>query len=171
MSDFAHRLTLDRIRDGDRIDLVADAAECAAVAARLGLASLERFDAHAVLHRDGDKVRAIGRLKAVLEQRCVATGEPLPVHVDEAFDLHFVPQPAIGDEEVELGADDLDTLFHDGQAIDLGAAIGDSLGLGLDPYPRSANAEAALKQAGVISEEEAGPFAALATLKAKMGGA
>jgi hypothetical protein len=27
-----------------------------------------------------------------------------------------------------------------------------------------------LKEAGVISEEEAGPFAALATLKSKMGG-
>ncbi len=165
MSDFAHRLTLDRIRDGDRIDLVADAAECTAVAQRLGLASLKRLDAHAVLHRDGGKVRAIGRIKAVLEQSCVATGEPLPVHVDEAFDLHFVPEPAVGDEEVELDAADLDLLFHDGQAIDLGAAIGDTLGLGLDPYPRSPDAEASLKQAGVISEEEAGPFAALAALK------
>ena len=73
-----------------------------------------------------------------------------------------------GDEEFELGADELDTLFHDGQAIDLGAAIADSLALGLDPYPRSPNAEEALRQAGVISEEEAGPFAALAALKGKL---
>jgi len=53
-------------------------------------------------------------------------------------------------------------------AIDLGAAIADSLALGLDPYPRSPNAEQALRQAGVISEEEAGPFAALAALKSKL---
>ena len=170
MSDFAHRLTLDRIRDGDRLDLVADADERAAVAARLGLASLGRLDAHAVLRRDGTTITASGRVKASLEQRCVATGDPLPVRVDEAFDLRFVPEPktAGGDEEFELGADELDTLFHDGQAIDLGAAIADSLALALDPYPRSPKAEAALREAGVISEDEAGPFAALAALKGKL---
>lgn len=170
MSDFGHRLTLDRIRDGDRLDLVADAEECAAVAGRLGLATLERFAAHAVLSRDGDQIGASGRLKAALEQRCVATGEPLPVRVDEAFELRFLPHPAAGEEEIELGADELDTLFHDGQAIDLGAAIADSLALALDPYPRSPNAEAALKEAGVISEEDAGPFAVLAALKKRMSG-
>ena len=172
MNDFAHRLTLDRIRGGDRIDLSADAAEREAIAERLGLASLERLDAHAVLERDGDKIRASGRLKAALEQRCVATGEPLPVRVDEAFELHFIPAPVAGggDEELELGPDELDTMFHDGQSIDLGAAIADSLALTLDPYPRSPGAEAALKEAGVISEEEAGPFAALAALKSKMSG-
>jgi uncharacterized metal-binding protein YceD (DUF177 family) len=170
MSDFAHRLTLDRIRDGDRLDLVADADERAAVAARLGLASLERLDAHAVLRRGGTTITASGRVKASLEQRCVATGDPLAVRVDEAFDLRFVPEPktAGGDEDFELGADELDTLFHDGQAIDLGAAIADSLALALDPYPRSPKAEAALREAGVISEDEAGPFAALAALKGKL---
>jgi len=168
MSDFGHRLTLDRIRDGDRLDLVADAAECAAIRERLGLTSLDRLDAHAMLTRDGDRIAASGRLKAALEQRCVATGEPLAVHADEAFEFHFVPAPGRGDEEVELDTGDLDLLFHDGQAIDLGAAIADSLALALDPYPRSANAGAALKQAGVISEEEAGPFAALAALKQRM---
>jgi uncharacterized metal-binding protein YceD (DUF177 family) len=171
MSDFAHRLTLDRIRDGDRLDLVADAEERAAVAARLDLASLERLDAHAVLRRDGATVHATGRVKATLKQRCVATGEPIAARVDEAFDLRFVPElkTAGGDEEFELAADELDTLFHDGQAIDLGAAIADSLALALDPYPRSPSAEEALRQAGVISEEEAGPFAALAALKQKLG--
>ena len=49
--------------------------------------------------------------------------------------------------------------------IDLGAAIADTLGLAIDPYPRSAGADAALKEAGVLSEAEAGPFAALAKLK------
>ena len=170
MNDFGHRLTLDRIRDGDRLDLVADAEECAAICERLGLASLDRLDAHAVLTRDGERIGASGRLKSALEQRCVATGEPLPVHLDEAFELHFVPAPAPGGEEVELDATELELLFHDGQAIDLGAAIADSLALALDPYPRSANAGEVLKQAGVISEEEAGPFAALAALKQRMAG-
>jgi len=56
-------------------------------------------------------------------------------------------------------------LFHDGQAIDLGAAIADSLALGLDPYPRGAQAEQTLRQAGVVPEDEARPYSALSALK------
>ena len=173
MSDFAHRLTLDRIRDGDRLDLVADADECAAVANRLGLLGLERFGAHAVLTRDGQIVRASGRLKASLTQACVASGDPVDARVDEAFALKFVPALVVTapEEELELEGDDLDTLFYDGAAIDLGEAIADSLALAIDPYPRSPAAAEALREAGVIGEEEAGPFAALAALKGKLSGA
>lgn len=172
MSEFAHRLTLDRIRGGERIDLVADGGERAAVAKRLGLLSLDRFDAHAVLGRDGETVTVSGRIKATLAQACVASGEAVPAHIDEAFDLRFVPAPVVTapEEELELGGGDLDTLFYDGAAIDLGEAIADSLALAIDPYPRSPSAANALKQAGVLSEEEAGPFAALAALKQQMSG-
>ena len=171
MSDFAHRLSLDQIRDGDRLDIVADDEERRDVAERLGLLNLDRFEAHAVLSRDGQKVRANGRLKAALDQSCVATGEAVPAHIDEPFDLLFVPEPKgrSADDEIELGEYDLDTIFHDGSAIDLGGAISDTLALSLDPYPRSAGAEAALKEAGVLTEEEASPFAALAALKEKLG--
>jgi uncharacterized metal-binding protein YceD (DUF177 family) len=172
LSDFAHRLVLDQIRDGDRLDIVADDEERRAVADRLGLLNLDRFEAHAVLSRDGQKIRANGRLKAALDQSCVATGDPVPAHIDEPFELLFVPAPKSSgaDDDIELGEDDLDTVFHDGSAIDLGGAIADTLALSLDPYPRSAGADAALKEAGVLTEEEASPFAALAALKSKLGG-
>ena len=167
IEDFAHRLTLDRIRDGERIDLAADEAERRAIAERLDVPSIDRLDAHASLARDGATVRATGRVAASLEQRCVVTGEPVAAHVDEAFDIAFVPEPRAGDlpEEVELRPEDCDVVFHDGVAIDLGTAIADTLALSLDPYPRSAAAETALREAGVLSEEEAGPFAVLAKLK------
>lgn len=166
MSDFAHRLNLQQIRDGERIDLVADESERAAIAERLRLPALSRFDAHAVLTREGERVSASGRIKAALEQSCIATGEPVPASVDEPFDLLFLPEPATGpDEDVELSEDDCDVVFHDGQAIDLGTALADTLALALDPYPRSPDADAALREAGVLSEEQAGPFAALAALK------
>ena len=165
IEDFAHRLTLDRIRDGERIDLVADDAERQAIAERLDLPSLDRLEAHASLARDGDVIRVAGRIAAALEQRCVVTGEPVAAHVDEPFDIAFIPEPQAGDEEIELKPEDCDTVFHDGAAIDLGSAIADTLALALDPYPRSAAAEAVLREAGVLSEEEAGPFAALAKLK------
>ncbi len=165
--DFAHRLRLDSIAAGQRLDLVADEDERKAVAERLRLASLERLEAHAVLEREGSQVRACGRVRAALRQSCIASGEPVAEHVDEPFDISFRPAPMEGapDAEIELGPEDCDVVFYDGQAIDLGEAIADTLALAMQPYPRSPNAEDALKHAGVLSEAEAGPFAALARLK------
>jgi uncharacterized metal-binding protein YceD (DUF177 family) len=165
--EFAHRLPLNQIRDGERIDLIADDAERKLIADRLDLRGLDRLEAHATLERKGEIVRARGRLKASLCQSCVVTDEPVDAHADEAFDIYFLPEPKTDspDEEVELVEADCDVVFHDGAAIDLGSAIADTLALAVDPYPRSAGAEAALREAGVLSEAEAGPFAALAKLK------
>jgi uncharacterized metal-binding protein YceD (DUF177 family) len=163
---FAHHLRLDQVRDGERLDLVADEAECGAIAMRLGLQRLERLEAHVCLSRTGEVVRASGRLVAALEQSCAVTNEPVPAHVDEPFELIFMPEPdSASDEEIELGESDCDVVFYDGAMIDLGTAIADTLALSLDPYPRSASADAALKEAGVLTEAEASPFAALAKLK------
>jgi len=170
VSEFGHLVQIDQIRDGDRLDIVATDEERAALAGRLGLESLERLEAHAILSREGQRIRVTGRLKAALHQSCVATGEPVPAHVDEPFDILFIPEPTVrGDEEIELAVGDLDTVFHDGSLLDLGSAVADTLALALDPYPRSAGADAALREAGVLTEEEASPFAALAALKGKMG--
>lgn len=170
MSDrFAHQLRLDQIRDGERLELTADEGERNAIGKRVGLLSLDRLEAHVTLSRTGDIVRAEGRLLAAADQSCVVTGERVAAHVDEPFAILFTPEPhtAGHDEEIELGETDCDTVFYDGAAIDLGGAIADTLALSLDPYPRSAGADAALKEAGVLTEEQASPFAALAALKGK----
>lgn len=168
---FDHEIRLDQLRGGERVELAADAGQCKAIAKRLGLTQLERLEASAALERKGGIVRATGRVQAALTQHCVVTGDPIATLIDEPFDLVFQPsQPdSAGDSEIELAADDCDTVFYDGGAIALGDAIADTLALAIDPYPRSAGAEAALKEAGVMSEAEAGPFAALAALKGKLG--
>jgi len=168
MSDrFAHQLRLDQIRDGERLDLVASEAERDSIAKRLNLPCLERLEAHVTLFRTGDIVRASGRLAAALEQHCVITNDPVPAHIDEPFELIFMPEPPVStpEEEIELGKSDLDVVFHDGAMIDLGTSIADTLALSLNPYPRSAGADAALKEAGVVAEEQASPFAVLAKLR------
>ena len=164
---FAHNLRLDEIRDAQRLDLVADEAERRSIADRLNLAALDRLEAHVTLSRTGPLVRAEGRLAATLEQSCVVTGEPVSAHVDEPFALLFMPPPDAerSDEEIELGESDCDVVFYEGGSIDLGTAVADTLALSIDPYPRSAGADAALKEAGILTEEQASPFAALAALK------
>ena len=42
---FAHQLRLDQIREGERLELVADEAERSAIAQRLALPGIERLDA------------------------------------------------------------------------------------------------------------------------------
>ena len=120
-----------------------------------------------MLHRKDRVIRAGGRVMASLDQDCVITGEPVPAHIDEPFELMFMPEPQVGrsEEEIELAPTDCDVAFHDGSTIDLGAAIADTLALALDPFPRSAGADAALKEAGVLTEAEASPFAVLAQLR------
>lgn len=165
--NFAHHLRLDQLHDGKRLDLLADSAERESTARRLGLANINRLEAHVTLTRTGEIVRASGRLLATLEQSCVVTNDPVPAHVDEPFELIFMAERSATahDEEIELGESDCDVVFHDGAVIDLGTAVVDTLALNLDPYPRSAGADAALKEAGVLTEAEASPFAALAALK------
>ena len=97
---FAHHLRLDRIGDGERLDLTADEDERSAIARRLGLGALSCLEAHAVLSREGEIVRARGRLAAALEQSCVVTNEPVPAHIDEAFELVFMPEPEAGEERM-----------------------------------------------------------------------
>ena len=164
---FAQPLRIDQIRDGERLDMVAEDDARAAIAKRFGLPRLDRLEAHVALERSGQNVLAKGRVLASLDQNCVITGDPVAAHIDEPFEVTFVPAPtsASPDGEIELAADDCDTMFHDGATIDLGAAVSDTLALALDPYPRSAAAASALKEAGVISEAEASPFAVLAKLK------
>ena len=162
---FAHHLRLDQICDGERLELVANEGERSAISSRLRLDRIDRLEAHVTLERKGEIVRAKGRLLAALHQSCV--GDPVPAAVDEPFEMIFMPEPEVTgpDEEIELGESDCDVVFYDGASIDLGTAIADTLALSLDPYPRSAGADAALKEAGVLTEAEASPFAALAALK------
>ena len=143
--------------------------ECAALARRFGLVAIDALEARYALRRDAAGVLAKGHLKARVTQSCVVTGEPLPATLDEDFAIRFLPEPDDdAADEVELSEDECDTVFYSGGTIDLGEAAAETLALALDPFPRSPHAAAALKEAGVLSEEEAGPFGALAGLKDKL---
>lgn len=164
--EFSRVIKLDAIGAGQSVTAAAEPAERAALAARFGLIALDRLEAEVNLERDGQAVLAEGRLVADAVQSCVATGEPVPAHVEEPFALRFLPAAAIEQgDEVELSDLDCDTLPHDGKAIELGEAIAETFALALDPYPRCAEAQDALRDAGVVDEEAAraasSPFAKL----------
>ncbi|TMJ20457.1 MAG: DUF177 domain-containing protein [Alphaproteobacteria bacterium] len=169
--EFSRLVRLDTLGEGERrMRIEAEEGERAALARRFGLVAIDRLAADFTLRRRGEEVAMAGALSAAVVQSCVATGVPLEAALDEPFEILFRPQPeaASGEEEVELDDSELDVVFYDAAAVDAGEAVAETLLLNLDPYPRAPGAEEALRAAGVKSEEEAGPFAALAGLKDKL---
>jgi uncharacterized metal-binding protein YceD (DUF177 family) len=167
-AEFSRPVRLDTLGEGERtIALVAEPAERAALARRFTLAALDRLEAEVRMRRTGPTVHLRGTLHAAVTQTCVASGEPLPVTLMEDFNLRFEPANAEGadGEEIGLSEADCDTVFYEGSAIDVGEAVAETLLLALDPFPRHPDADAILRAAGVLSEEDAGPFAALKALR------
>jgi len=171
--EFARPQRLDQIGAGEsQVSVEADAAEREALAARFDLQSIDRLEADYRLKRSAGGVRATGQLRAEVVQSCVATGDPVPARIDEAFDIRFLPESE-SVEEIELSEEECDTVFFTGSAIDLGEAAAETLALALDPFPRSPRADEVLKRAGVVGEDEveaveegpASPFAGLGALK------
>ena len=95
MSDFAHRLTLDRIRDGRPARPRRDCRRTRVGRGALDLASLERLDAHAVLHREARRDSRTGRVKRRSSSVASRPAIPIPARVDEAFDLRFIAEPTV----------------------------------------------------------------------------
>jgi uncharacterized metal-binding protein YceD (DUF177 family) len=164
-NEFIHVVKLSDIGGQSRnIRLIADEVARAGLMARFDLAALDLLEADISLDTEGAEVIATGRFTASVAQYCIASNDPVPALLGEPIHIRFIAEPT-DSGEFELDEDDCETMFHDGQTIDLGEAVAQSLGLALDPYPRSPEAETILRAAGVKSEEEAAPQGALASLK------
>lgn len=166
--EFSRPERLDAIGTGEReIQIAATEAERQALAVRFGVLSVGRLDAVLKVKREAAGIAVRGRVTGALVQACSVTGTPLNATIDEPVALLFVE--ALDDqEEVELDAGALDTVEIEGGAVDLGEAAAETMALALDPFPRSPNAEAVLRAAGVISEDEHRPYSPLQDLKSLM---
>jgi uncharacterized metal-binding protein YceD (DUF177 family) len=169
--EFSRPVRIDTLGEAPRpMRIEAEEAERTALARRFGLVAVDRLAADLSLSRKASEIAMRGNLSARVTHACAATGVPLAAGIDVPFDLLFRPQPdpAGRDEEIELEEAELDVVFYDAAAIDVGEAVAETLFLNLDPYPRAPDAEQALRDAGIKSEEEAGPFGALAGLRDKL---
>jgi uncharacterized metal-binding protein YceD (DUF177 family) len=152
---------------GRHFDLVADENTRAAVAQAIGLRALPRLTASLDVSRQGrEGLRVVGRVSATVGQTCVVTLEPIENEIDEAVDLVFAPAvaPEASDESdvhSKVAADDAPEPLVGGM-VDLGEVATEFLSLGIDPYPRTAEAEFT---APAANDDTPHPFAALAALK------
>ncbi len=144
----------------------------AAVAELASLRDLARFSAVFDLSRQGAGAHVTGQINARVCQTCVVSLDPIESEVAEAVDLRFAPTAAGGVPAAEtgrkhaLGGEEPPEPLVDGK-IDLGALATEFLIVGIDPYPRKADAEFAPPEVADAGEH---PFAALETLKRRPGG-
>ncbi|MDR4306150.1 DUF177 domain-containing protein [Chelatococcus sambhunathii] len=148
---------------GETIEIVADEAERAALAAENEVESIERLVARLDVRptgRDGLSVR--GRVEALTTRICVVTLDPFIEAVDEEVEVRFAPETeSAARDAIEDGADDAPDPIVAG-VVDLGAVVAEFFTLGLDPHPRKPGAT--FDDAGE-NRAAASPFAALRDLK------
>lgn len=155
---------------GLHIEIEAPAATRAALAEFAGVRELPQLAAVFDLTRQGEGVHVAGQVSARVGQTCVVTLEPVESLVDEAVDLQFAPAPAgpsgpEGEAKAAKSNDAPEPLV--GGSVDLGAIATEFLLLGIDPYPRKADAKFTPPKG---EDDSAHPFAALEALKKRLGG-
>lgn len=165
--EFHRPVAVDRIGPAGReIEVVADAAECAALTTRMAIPAVLALRCRFRLTPEpGGVVVAEGELHARLRRECVVSLELFETALDERFRLRFVPAGAAVDEdeddEAPLDVESDDEVPYPGGSIDLGEAAAEQLALAMDPYPRKPDASLPEEAA----EPAESPFAALARLR------
>lgn len=173
--EFSRLLPLERLdREGSvELEIVAEADERAALAARFGLPGIESLAARLRVRRTAiGEVVVTGTLKASPIYVCVVTVEPFVGSVEESFALRFAPPVAEEATDRSAGPEDEDPPEPlEGDALELGEPVAQQLALALDPHPRAPAAaldeEAAAAAARLAGEEAspARPFAVLERLR------
>ena len=85
--------------------------------------------------RRGRDVVVTGRFEATARLLCSRCLEPLETHVEPEVDVHLMPLPEVRQGEVELGPDDLEVDFYQGDVLDLGRLLRSETDLALPMKP------------------------------------
>ena len=173
-AEFHRPLGVEALGENERhLELTATAMECAALAERVAVLSVEGLRAEAWVRREGKGgARARVQFSAHVVQSCVLTLEPVRSQIGDAFELSFLPpeEAAVrqGKEEAiyDPGNEEPPANVVDG-IIDLGEVIAEYLSIAIDPYPRKEGAELGVSGSGQTQEGGAGPFAALKQWRGK----
>ena len=158
--EFSRPFAVDRLAlSGLEQAVVADAQECRALAARLGVPAVLALSCRFRLTPGAARtVLAEGRLEARVVRECVLTLDEFETAVAEVFRVRFVPEEALLEDD---DPDSEDQIALTGGVVDLGEAAAEQLALALDPYPRKPGSPGPEEEPGAAPSA----FAALARLR------
>lgn len=180
--EFSRPLKIEHIdRKGNHESISANSDECAALARRFDIASVDALSAQLVIKPMADKLtyEVTGQLRSRVTQLSIISGEPIEKELTNDIAAWFINNEKItsfssakkqrDDEDLEREVlneqDDPEPI--QGGVIDLGEVTAQFLGLALDDYPRTKNETEGAGDYIEVSPEDAkpNPFAVLAKLK------
>jgi uncharacterized metal-binding protein YceD (DUF177 family) len=188
--EFSHLIPATRVgQDYTETTFKADDRQCALLAKRYNITSVESVSGYAKLRRESDGVTIYvsGMFKAFVTQSCVTTFEPVTDEIEEEFEGWFLDEThaksfkkakkkrAIIDTEDFAADEDEDFMAGEhedpepiiGGMVDVGELVAQFLSLALDPYPKSEKAKAQGLLEQEINPEKPNPFDVLKDYKAK----
>lgn len=144
-SELSRLLKVDGIpRAGIEERIVAKPAERAALAKRLRIVDLKRFEANiTVEHEKGRMLTVTGGIYAELTQECVVTLEPIDEVLRDNFDILMAPDYVLkkrGSAPIGEYAETEAPEPIEGGILDLGEIAVQHLAMSIDPYPRKEGA-------------------------------
>lgn len=158
--------------EGRKYEFNADEETLALLTQNSPASSVTKFEGHIDMRPIRGGMEAKGKLKAVLQQPCVVTLEPVDEQIDVSIERIYLrgEEPELdvtanGEVFVDLEAS-ADNEWFDSDKIDLSDFIYEQFLLNLDPYPKQEGAQ----MPDVKDDDDPGeksPFAALAALKQK----
>jgi len=167
-SEFSRTIRVERIgRDEIGRHIEANPEERRALAARLGLESLDQLQAELRVKRlSRGRIAVDGRLEARLTQLCVVSLEPVASHIEGEFAVEFVEAGPGPETEAVVSIDSVDPPEPiEGGLIDLGETVVQQLAERIDPYPRAPGADVTWREEAPPASEPKRPFAALSALR------
>jgi Large ribosomal RNA subunit accumulation protein YceD len=158
---FSRLLAVETVPDtGLNTRVCATEAECALLATRCGVASVQSFVADFLVCKQGrGRFNVSGKLQARVIQICVVSLEPFESEIFADIDVEFAPCGNQPPGPSSTQGDPPDPIV-DGQ-IDLGALAVEFLVLNLDLYPRKPGVVFEDADVGGKASERESPFAVL----------
>lgn len=152
-----------------------DADTRATLAAELGISAIRKLSFRGEIAPDGpDDLCLTADLGATVVQPCVVTLDPVTTRIDEKVMRRYTPHMPDAPEGDEIEMPEDDTLEPLPREIDLSQVMLEALSLALPPWPRAEGVDpikVAVTEPGkeVMTEEDTKPFAALKSLRGKLG--
>lgn len=143
--EFSYFVDVNRIPAGGlSVNLQATGEQCQALAHRFGLPAIHELAAQLNFKRINKKrVRVDATFDAKVEQICVVTLKPFVQQVNDGFSMVFSQEEeaSVRLNEIDLDMNEEDEVeFLQGDKIDAGELVAESLSLALDPFPHAPDA-------------------------------
>jgi len=177
-STFYHQIKVSELgKRASEFNVTATSEECTALAERFGLADIGAVSATVKVldlpRKEGVKIT--GQLKASIVHRSTISLKDVPEELDVPFELLLVSQEVAERMDNDGTLMDPDAIEYDaleGDDVDLGEIVAQTLSVSMDPYPRVEGEEVEIPKSKHFTLDEPelekpNPFAVLKGLKDK----